>query len=184
MRRLTPLLTITAIIVSIHAPTWGATPPPVALKRVAGVSIHAPTWGATLVIDPYNRLEDVSIHAPTWGATSHQDTGAWLCGFQSTHPHGVRRTSTGSWGWPPCFNPRTHMGCDGVESIGQRRVGVSIHAPTWGATSSERELQPNRLVSIHAPTWGATVMVGAGFGLQIHCFNPRTHMGCDANNGL
>ncbi len=33
------------------------------------VSIHAPTWGATeeTVVKAYERI--VSIHAPTWGAT-------------------------------------------------------------------------------------------------------------------
>ena len=33
---------------------------------------------------------------------------------------------------------------------------VSIHAPTWGATSVEVSLQVLVPVSIHAPTWGAT----------------------------
>ena len=34
------------------------------------VSIHAPTWGATAADpDPTNK-QKVSIHAPTWGATT------------------------------------------------------------------------------------------------------------------
>ena len=62
------------------------------LTPILLVSIHAPAWGAT----HYN-LEDylkgaVSIHAPAWGATI-------LCvpdlpptfQFQSTPPHGGRR---------------------------------------------------------------------------------------------
>ena len=54
------------------------------------------------------------------------------------------------------FNPRTHTGCDaqGVrESNGQ---GVSIHAPTRGATCAGIVLLRFRQVSIHAPTRGAT----------------------------
>ena len=55
--------------------------------------------------------------------------------FQSTHPHGVR----------------PGIGC----GVG-KGVKVSIHAPTWGATS---------------PTAPTSVTTSG--------FNPRTHMGCD-----
>ena len=34
-------------VVSIHAPTWGATLHELLLYQVVKVSIHAPTWGAT-----------------------------------------------------------------------------------------------------------------------------------------
>ena len=121
------------------------------------------------------------------------------------------------------FNPRTHEGCDlnaatlpliasWFQSTHPRRVrhayvliavgvdGVSIHAPTKGATSqSATSLRPNQ-VSIHAPTKGATldgVIYHNGTTVSIHaptkgatretvkalclvdCFNPRTHEGCD-----
>ena len=99
--------------VSIHAPTWGATS--LAAKTAADflVSIHAPTWGATqhalfVVAESY-----VSIHAPTWGATEDFEKRQGHCKFQSTHPHGVRR------------------------SLAAKTAAVflvSIHAPTWGAT--------------------------------------------------
>ena len=36
-----------AKIVSIHAPTWGATGLAAKLQAIDLVSIHAPTWGAT-----------------------------------------------------------------------------------------------------------------------------------------
>ena len=35
-------------------------------------------------------------------------------------------------------------------------VTVSIHAPTWGATTLTRQSRLLGEVSIHAPTWGAT----------------------------
>ena len=77
--------------------------------------------------------------------------------FQSTHPHGVRRSPFLSFDTLVGFNPRTHTGCDRMSSIltfepfgfqsthphGVRRNGiplrfqmfyVSIHAPTRGAT--------------------------------------------------
>ena len=76
--------------------------------------------------------------------------------FQSTHPRGVRhrrvaeQTYTNYFnprthvGCDPLiftivlyisnFNPRTHVGCDGSKYGSPQGVGISIHAPTWGAT--------------------------------------------------
>ena len=35
------------------------------------------------------------------------------------------------------FNPRTHMGCDWETlTLTEERGKISIHAPTWGATTS------------------------------------------------
>ena len=101
--------------------------------------------------------------------------------FQSTHPRGVRL----------------------VQSIRQLfRVGVSIHAPAWGATHAFR-LYPfffqvsihapawgatfvrrsyakrASLVSIHAPAWGATSRAGKN-SAPARRFNPRTRVGCDS----
>ena len=78
-------------LVSIHAPTWGATEGeravclavqfqstrPRGARHMQGwpkefdrwVSIHAPTWGATMHMGIVHSESDVSIHAPTWGAT-------------------------------------------------------------------------------------------------------------------
>ena len=102
--------------------------------------------------------------------------------FQSTHPHGVRPLrGVSQKGWC-CFNPRTHTGCDvRVERVSVE-VGVSIHAPTRGATSKHsifvnvkdefQSTHPHGVrhhcitfglypmeVSIHAPTRGATIIV-------------------------
>ena len=144
-------------MVSIHAPTWGATHqrfhclklclfqstrPRGARQRCCGnchwfdnVSIHAPTWGATHLTGNDNGVRIVSIHAPTWGATMRRLRNEWA-----------------------------HL--------------VSIHAPTWGATvvralkhtivgfqstrprgarqGAIRNIEQVSNVSIHAPTWGAT----------------------------
>ena len=55
------------------------------------VSIHAPTRGATSPTLPNNIASLVSIHAPTRGATSYGLGSLSPRLFQSTHPHGVRR---------------------------------------------------------------------------------------------
>ena len=104
-----------SIIISIHAPTWGATiRKDITINSSLAISIHAPTWGATITIstkikcyivfqsthphgvrqaayDLATGKADISIHAPTWGATELADKG------EGEYNH---------------FNPRTHMGCD------------------------------------------------------------------------
>ena len=169
-------------IVSIHAPTWGATlAHGYALLRLA-VSIHAPTWGATSVGQPQSGILEVSIHAPTWGATKRIVMLATQDKFQSTLPHGERQRfayfpysdmmfqSTlphGErlgvkyfWGKTLSFNPRSHMGSD-PSCLCRNHMGVdvSIHAPTWGATVRNVAASVAFHVSIHAPTWGATARV-------------------------
>ena len=54
--------------------------------------------------------------------------------FQSTHPHGVRRSLCNRPDGLICFNPRTHTGCDSTEITLRALSNVSIHAPTRGAT--------------------------------------------------
>ena len=83
-------------LISIHAPTWGATflSSCSAIRQL--ISIHAPTWGATfrIVFLPVNY--HISIHAPTWGATS----------ATAKIPQKLLY-----------FNPRTHVGCDYIASF-------------------------------------------------------------------
>ena len=169
--------------VSIHAPTRGATTLRAARGGQANVSIHAPTRGATLHqlsnhvhvlrFNPRTHMgcdkDDsyclavfiVSIHAPTWGATDTSYLYLCACKFQSTHPHGVRQSARLIYCSLPSFNPRTHMGCDRKCTSRCTILGVSIHAPTWGAT------------------WQRPEVIS-----DLYCFNPRTHMGCDAKSFL
>ena len=128
--------TETKALVSIHAPTWGATllsktqtslilrfqstlprgerlKFPMVLSAIFMFQSTLPRGerregaGATL-----NHIA-VSIHAPTWGATHLHCTWifAWL--FQSTLPRGERL---------------------GIPTHFKGGFDVSIHAPTWGAT--------------------------------------------------
>ena len=55
------------------------------------VSIHAPTRGATFALSNIKIYIYVSIHAPTRGATHSAVFSPQNAVFQSTHPHGVRR---------------------------------------------------------------------------------------------
>ena len=102
-------------LISIHAPTWGATREPCLWTEHAPISIHAPTWGATVEPGLNGGFWVISIHAPTWGATILRVSRESGKLFQSTHPRGVRLLR------PVVFQPA---------------LAISIHAPTWGATKT------------------------------------------------
>ena len=168
--------------------------------------------------------------------------------FQSTHPRGVRPTPPARGRPRPCFNPRTHAGCDqryagarvfrgrfnprthagcdvcrlrlphlaiqfqSTHPRGVRQyrfenvtstITVSIHAPTRGATSEQRNSQTwewfqsthprgvrpdaaadketsDKFQSTHPRGVRPLIL----FLYQIFlCFNPRTHAGCDTGAG-
>ena len=146
-------------MVSIHAPTKGATDGDLMRSLNKTVSIHAPTKGATEVESEWLEWYKVSIHAPTKGAT--------YSGSES-----VQRMQS--------FNPRSHEGSDYfinqkknflhmfqstlprrerqvTRRTKKRGKTVSIHAPTKGATVTEALINNISNVSIHAPTKGATI---------------------------
>ena len=100
----------------------------------------------------------ISIHVPTRGATSRSDASVISPSiFQSTHPQGVRPAALIPV--PDLFTfQSTHP--QGVRPQRHRRyhadMGISIHAPTRGATSTQVSPSPAR-----------------------QNFNPLTHKGCD-----
>ena len=107
--------------------------------------------------------------------------------------------------WAHSFNSRAHKGRDSLVVPVSKKLCVSIHAPTRGATfhlsksKTAREFQFTRpqgarlniklrnllndYVSIHAPTRGATSMRSI-FCLTAICFNSRAHKGRDLFRGL
>ena len=101
------------IVVSIHAPAWGAT---VVTRKGATFSTcfnPRSRMGSDEEYHDMSATYSVSIHAPAWGATLRT---AWMmCSkrFQSTLPHGERHQA-------PAIDPDL--------------AAVSIHAPAWGAT--------------------------------------------------
>ena len=65
-----PCTGLFVIVISIHAPTRGATCFGLNNHRAAVISIHAPTRGATHLPRIRRRPGTISIHAPTRGATA------------------------------------------------------------------------------------------------------------------
>ena len=110
--------------ISIHAPQWGATLVHVVLVILLAISIHAPQWGATEDVGDDAVDDIISIHAPQWGATTPTTgTPTDPALFQSTHPSGVRLGPSAPRPIGSDFNPRTPVGCDGVD------MGLYAHQP-------------------------------------------------------
>ena len=166
--------------VSIHAPTGGATPSH-GRRRPVRTCFNSRAHGGR---DQdcgclYVVHRAVSIHAPTGGATRPPCGRRRLREFQFTRPRGARQRHGVTLSAASGFNSRAHGGRD------DRRVtvadfctwfhftrpqgarpndrfmhffhrGVSIHAPTGGATIRAARRTVDAIVSIHAPTGGAT----------------------------
>ena len=137
---------------------------------------------------------DISIHAPTRGATITARL-LWITQqeFQSTLPREERPNRASSTRAAANFNPRSHERSDHARMRKRRSTGISIHAPTRGATmcpairfsrsvfqsTLPREERPfgevvgdsHVDISIHAPTRGATetsVIFDTGTKISIH----------------
>ena len=126
------------------------------------ISIHAPTRGATFSLNEVLRCPDISIHAPTRGATVPASASHSSVVFQSTLPREERPGSfPAAVGLMLHFNPRSHERSDEELTALMNTVNISIHAPTRGATDSRLDnVEEYQYISIHAPTRGATDELG------------------------
>ena len=132
---------------------------------------------------PTIKAENVSIHAPTRGATFGFNYKPFDDEFQSTHPHGVRRPSPRLTRIPPCFNPRTHTGCD---------LSLPCFACFFHRFQSTHPHGVRRFFPIKSACSGLFQSThphgvrpnhGALYECRI-CFNPRTHTGCDISRKM
>ena len=121
------------------------------------ISIHAPTRGATLQKRKCEFLlkfqstlpQGERLHVHRYCRTRER--------FQSTLPQGERRKrNINSKHSNRYFNPRSHKGSDWLGQNFFLYNNISIHAPTRGATYRRDGEKENRYISIHAPTRGAT----------------------------
>ena len=164
------------------------------------ISIHAPTWGATMgasKIDCQFPFQSTHPRGVRPGREAKYGDGLL---FQSTHPRGVRLNTTIQLAIIKPFQSTHPRGVRHLTTQKVPRNGkISIHAPTWGATSPPPTGYRGRKISIHAPTWGATQpqlccrvpvifqsthprgvrLTGITDAYLIVDFNPRTHVGCD-----
>ena len=143
--------------ISIHAPTWGATP--CFFKDPLNSSNFNPRThvGCDQILLLVLHSLGISIHAPTWGATTQGEYSVHRPKFQSTHPRGVRRKAVLSIYPLINFNPRTHVGCDAAS------IAVLLHC--WN-------FNPRTHVGCDPYEQGTWQV--------FRYFNPRTHVGCDS----
>ena len=164
------------------------------------VSIHAPTRGAT--------TETASAGDQPLGFTprAHAGRDLFLCffrhrsRFQSTRPRGARQDWRGVSEEHSCFNPRAHAGRDYQSDYFNCWLSkVSIHAPTRGATQIEKTKAETRKFQSTRPRGArlrtiALMPICTSFNPRAHagrdkpslvlsakspCFNPRAHAGRD-----
>ena len=131
----------------------------------------------------------------------------WRClMFQSTHPHRVRRHVHESETSSSSFNPRTHIGCDLVESVRtteQRSFNPRTHIGCDGrfvfgkfGQCLFQSTHPHRVRPQMANSYAdvqkfqsthphrVRLEVSDRYARYAQCFNPRTHIGCDQNQFL
>ena len=138
MRRCALYIARSDFLISIHAPTWGAT----RLSWTGDTHIinFNPRTHVGCDVEFTRALSlilIISIHAPTWGATS-------ILAY--------------CWSSAVNFNPRTHVGCDKAmeRKTDQEIKFQSTHPRGVRLTMCVSPVQLTR-ISIHAPTWGATL---------------------------
>ena len=165
--------------ISIHAPTRGATLLSFSKFDRASISIHAPTRGATCI------KKKGTSHKFNFNPRSHERSDLYQkkgyfsqIQFQSTLPREERQRTVLYRTCGRYFNPRSHERSDIVHCNCFKYIGISIHAPTRGATFQQKGgrggsqyFNPRShersdhytvqqcwrlLISIHAPTRGAT----------------------------
>ena len=99
--------------------------------------------------------------------------------FQSTLPHGERRSCPARLLPLRCFNPRSHTGSDtGSLLTNLMPLRFQSTLPHGERLDGFRGEVNTIYVSIHAPTRGATRTTATTRGTSIR-FNPRSHTGSD-----
>ncbi len=146
--------------------------------RMLLVSIHAPAWGATAAARKEGRREVFQFTRPRGARRRAWDPRRYLRMFQFTRPRGARPAHGTPADISACFNSRARVGRDARSrssalisaSFNSRaRVGRDKGAAPFQQTAMFQFTRPRgarrlsrvralgRSVSIHAPAWGATV---------------------------
>ena len=164
--------------VSIHAPAWGATVGALGGQAEVVVSIHAPAWGATKAAPSRSRPTAFQFTLPHGERLDDGSRRGQLLPFQFTLPHGERRVAQSCPAAVCSFNSRSRMGSDLRAGPAPAVLGVSIHAPAWGATQCPSSCAITfafQFTLPHGERHGcASTSASSG------CFNSRSRMGSDS----
>ena len=145
------------LIVSIHAPAWGATPDNNGRLSPPGRFNPRPRMGGDITrhTEPcegrcFNPRPRMGGDAINFSSLSFATL------FQSTPPHGGRRIVHGILPVSIRFNPRPRMGGD-LEALIDGTLTCSFNPrPRMGGDLAIQGAAFAIKVSIHAPAWGAT----------------------------
>ena len=172
-------------VVSIRAPTRGATVAGVIAHCGASVSIRAPTRGATRRERRLGLRHLVSIRAPTRGATAQNAYRIMMHQFQSARPRGARPAGAGRrHAHASGFNPRAHAGRDTCRRRRCRRHASFNPRAHAGRDVTVKPLRSTRTQFQSARPRGARRRMRTGGRLSRPSFNPRAHAGRDLGNAL
>ena len=142
------------------------------------VSIHAPTWGATTINVGFKPAIMFQSTRPRGARQDLAMLNLRTYPFQSTRPRGARRPRSESMEeLSRSFNPSAHVGRDGRHRWMDDFHRVSIHAPTWGATELTNQQTKAEMFQSTRPRGarlGGRQLVVCALG-----FNPRAHVGRD-----
>ena len=134
---------------ALHRPGGGAT-----------ISILAPAWGRPrLPVMPGISPSYFNSRPRVGGVAALSISGNFYFQFQFSPPRGGRRPASAPRAAPVSyFNSRPRVG--GVNRLGAIpvRVGISILAPAWGASTTRNYTLDGIIISILAPAWGASTV--------------------------
>ena len=140
------------------------------------ISIHAPTRGATSAVYPYRQTKGFQSTLPREERRELEENSKRIIEFQSTLPREERRRAGNKGFMFRNFNPRSHERSDEDEHITPEQA----HKFQSTLPREERRAEPATRascsgISIHAPTRGATGfrMVGTQSKLGFQSTLPR-----------
>ena len=147
---------IKTVLISIHAPTRGAT--------IAHCFVHSHgLFQSTLPRGERRRSCSLTVASGNFNPRSREGSDATYKlllqsnpRFQSTLPRGERHGSDLKLLQRRNFNPRSREGSDTARSSTDAVTNISIHAPARGATKANQNGDFLTAISIHAPARGAT----------------------------
>ena len=190
-----------ALLISIHAPTWGATGTNSSNSIPRKFQSTHPRGVRRILPGTFSGFPEFQSTHPRGVRRKEIARLTSIVTFQSTHPRGVRRSLCELA--PSCAKfQSTHPRGVRLEgaNMGNKYSEFQSTHPRGVRLNKRCNIIANFVISIHAPTWGATwitiidFLIRPGFqsthprGVrrsshyikpQVSHFNPRTHVGCD-----
>ena len=150
------------------------------LRQRNWISIHAPTWGATPLQDTACHISQYFNPRTHVGCDLVRGAMSFLPTNFNPRTHVGCDTSLGVATLPfQDFNPRTHVGCDPNSKGRYHNVG-NFNPRTHVGCDPGKAGSPRSATNFNPRTHvGCDSLVRYINGIINH-FNPRTHVGCDA----